>query len=119
MTTIPFRSNSHHTIGIEVELGLVDAGSMALSSSYGALAETLPSRYGDRLKPELMQCVIELNTDVCQTVGEAELDLREKLGVVERAADQLGLGLWWGATHPFSLWREQQVTPDERYRQLV
>jgi len=27
--------------------------------------------------------------------------------------------LWWGATHPFSPWREQQVTPDERYHQLL
>jgi carboxylate-amine ligase len=38
---------------------------------------------------------------------------------VEHAADALGLRLWWGATHPFSQWQDQRVTPNERYLQLV
>ena len=49
-----------------------------------------------------MQCVLEINTDVCETIGDAERDLRGKIGVVEAAADALGLRLWWGGTHPFS-----------------
>jgi len=31
----------------------------------------------------------------------------------------LGLRLWWGATHPFSSWEDQKITPDARYLQLV
>jgi carboxylate-amine ligase len=27
--------------------------------------------------------------------------------------------LWWGGTHPFSLWRNQTVTPNDRYEMLV
>ena len=27
--------------------------------------------------------------------------------------------LWWGATHPFSTWQDQRITPDDRYLQLV
>ncbi len=119
MTTINFHSNDRPTLGIEIELGLVDSHTMALSSSFAKLAEQIPKANCEQLKPELMQCVVEIITGVCETVDDAETDLREKITRVEAAADELGLRLWWGATHPFSPWREQQVTPDERYYQLV
>ena len=38
---------------------------------------------------------------------------------MQTATDALGLRLWWGATHPFSQWGDQQITPDDRYLQLV
>ena len=119
MATIEFTSNPRPTLGIEIELGLVDNRTMALTSAFAELAELLPEEDIGQIKPELMQCVVELNTDVCETVDEAEADLRRKLALVEQACDRLNLRLWWGATHPFSTWREQHVTPNERYQQLV
>ena len=123
MGKIEFHGNDYPTVGIEIELGLVDESNMALRSAYGMLAARLA---GDGLsedegcyKPELMQSVLEINTGVCQTIAEAEHDLRTKLSAVEAATDALGLRLWWGATHPFSLWKEQRVTPNDRYLQLV
>jgi len=66
-----------------------------------------------------MQCCIEINSCVCNTVDEVEADLRGKVAVLQQAADQLDVSLWWGATHPFSLWQDQHVTPNERYENLV
>jgi carboxylate-amine ligase len=71
------------------------------------------------VKPELMQCYLEINTGVCRTVEEAGEDLRRKVLAVQTVTDSLGLRLFWGATHPFSLWRDQQVVPTERYRKLI
>ncbi len=119
MGTIDFHRNERPTLGVEIELGLVDGRTMALSSSFAELAEKLNAGDTECYKPELMQCVVEIITGVCETVDDAEVDLRKKIMQVEAAADQLDLGLWWGATHPFSPWREQQVTPDARYYQLV
>ena len=124
MSKIDFHHNDRPTVGIELELGLVDAKTMALSSSYGLLNARLISEghqdaEATQYKPELMQCVLEINTEVCETIGDADRDLTEKLGIVQSAADALGLRLWWGATHPFSQWTEQRITPDERYLQLV
>ena len=42
-----------------------------------------------------------------------------KLDIVEQAADASGQQLWWGATHPFGLWQDQQVTNNQRYLDLV
>ena len=119
MSTIIFNSNKEPTLGIEVELALVDGQSMALSSSISDVLKILAPTGEACFKPELMQCCLEVNTDVCHTVGEAEADLRRKILLVEEATDQLGLRLWWGATHPFSLWHDQKVTPNKRYLALV
>lgn len=119
MNKIEFHRNDRPTIGIELELALVDAETMALSSSIEPVLKLLPDDQPQSFKPELMQCCLEVITGVCETVGEAEADLRQKLILAEQATDQLGLRLWWGATHPFSLWRDQKVTPNERYHNLV
>ena len=121
MPPIHFRSNDRPTLGVELELGLVDEQTMALASAYQPLADELIAGGADpeAMKPELMQCVLEINTGVCETVDDAEADLLPKLRAVQAACDKLGLRLWWGATHPFSKWADQQVTPDERYQQLV
>ena len=95
-----------------------------LRSAFGLLdarltAEGHQSEESAHFKPELMQCVLEINTEVCGSIGEAEQDLTAKLQVVEAACDALDLRLWWGATHPFSSWLDQRITPDDRYLQLV
>src|SRR3990167_10546652 len=119
MSKLTFNSNERPTVGIELELGLVDGQTMELSSSIEAVLTELPDDGGACFKPELMQSAIEINTCICTTIDEAERDLRGKLAVTEGIADRLGLQLWWGATHPFSHWADQKVTPDERYEGLV
>ncbi|MBB74024.1 MAG: glutamate--cysteine ligase [Planctomycetaceae bacterium] len=119
MGKLEFHSNDRPTIGIELELGIVDAKTMALTSAIQPLVELLPEDRRIAYKPELMQCCIEVISGVCDTVPDAEADLTEKLVLLEQAADQLELRLWWGATHPFSPCHEQKVTPDPRYENLV
>ncbi|MCA9246519.1 MAG: YbdK family carboxylate-amine ligase [Planctomycetales bacterium] len=119
MSKLTFNSNQLPTVGIEIELGLVDEQTMELSNSVATVLAELPPEQEQLLKPELMQSCLEINTGVCKTIADAEVDLREKLALVESVTDQLGLRLWWGATHPFSRWSDQQVTPDDRYQMLV
>ena len=120
MGKLNFNFNQQPTLGIELELGLVDGQSMALTSSIEQVLAVLSDGAADAIyKPELMQCCIEINTGICETIDDARLDLHRKLVRLEEGIDPLGLRLWWGATHPFSLWSEQKVTPNERYLNLV
>lgn len=119
MTKLHFNGNSSPTLGIELEMGLVDMESFALTSACDRLLEQLPSGPTPQFKPELMQCCIEINSDISHTVAEARQDLEQKLRTVQAACDPMGLGLWWGATHPFSLWQDQHVTRTPRYLNLV
>ncbi|MDG2380922.1 MAG: YbdK family carboxylate-amine ligase [Pirellulaceae bacterium] len=119
MGKLSFNGNDHPSLGVEIELGLVDIDSGDLSSSIQAVLAQLDEQTLLRCKPELMQCCLEINTGVCQTVDDVERDLTRDLLVVQETVEQMGLGLWWGATHPFCSWRDQQVMPDPRYQGLV
>ncbi|MEZ5352197.1 MAG: YbdK family carboxylate-amine ligase [Bryobacteraceae bacterium] len=119
MSRLEFRSNHSQTLGVELELALVDAKTMALSSSILDVLERVPAEHAKHVKPELMQCYVEINTGVCRTVGEVEADLRGRLHALEGIVADLGLRLFWTSTHPFSRWQEQRQTPDERYSRLI
>src|ERR1700728_4144180 len=86
-----FRGNPRPTLGVEVELQLVDSRSMALRSAIAEILADLPEALQDSVKPEFMQCYVEINTGVCRTVDEVESDLAPKIRAVERAADRHGV----------------------------
>ena len=119
MDTLVFTSNSKPTVGLELELALVDVETGALSNSILSVLDRVPAEYAASVKPEIMQSYVEINTNVCHTIADAEKDLRAKLQALQQVVDGLGVGLYWTATHPFSLWRDQQVTPIDRYHGLV
>lgn len=119
MAKLQFTSNATQTVGVELELGIVDADSCQLVSRSSELIGRLPESVQAEVKHELMQCCVEVISGVSNTVAEARCDLEKKLRAVEKAADSLGLRLWWGATHPFGHWETQTVTDNPRYLDLV
>ena len=119
MPGLEFTRNDAPTIGVELELQLVDSHTFELSSSIERILELIPESLAGQIKPELMQSYLEINTGVCETVRAADADLRGKLEELERVTDPLGLRLLWAATHPFSSWRDQQITVNDRYYELV
>jgi glutamate---cysteine ligase / carboxylate-amine ligase len=119
MSPYKFVSNEQPSIGVEIELNLVDSHTMALRSASSQILSEVPADLTSSIKPELLQCYIELNTNVCQTVADVETDLEKKLEVVRKITDRLGLRLFWSGTHPFSRWQDQDVTPQERYHDLI
>jgi carboxylate-amine ligase len=114
-----FVSNPRPTLGVEIELNLVDAQTLALRNGAHPILESLPRELEGSVKPELFQCYLEINTGICHDVAEVERDLTAKIKVVEQAARNQGMLLYWGGTHPFSRWQDQEVTPNERYLGLV
>ncbi|TWT89556.1 carboxylate-amine ligase [Neorhodopirellula pilleata] len=119
MATFKFNGNATHTLGVELELGIVDATTLALSSQSDAILDGLRSHDPLCFKHELVQSCVEVISGVCDHVGEVRDDLSGKLNQLNQAADNAGTRLWWGGTHPFSMWEDQQITDDPRYRSLV
>lgn len=115
----PFRGNPTHSLGVEVELQLVDARTLALSNSIQQILARVPEKWADKVKRELMQSYCEFNTDVCVTVKDVERDLTEKLEWGQATAQQLGLRFVWGGTHAFSPWQEQLYSPGKRYKWIT
>ncbi|MEC9348744.1 MAG: glutamate--cysteine ligase [Planctomycetota bacterium] len=112
-----FNSSPEPTLGVEIELQLVDRETRALTSAAAELIDS--SGEVSWLKEELLQSTIEINSDVCADIAEAEADLGAKLEQVRESARQRGLALISAGTHPFSRWEDQEVSQDVRYHRLV
>ncbi len=115
---LTFHGNKRPTLGVELELQLIDPETMALKSAILDVVDRLPEGC-EWAKPELMQSYLEINTGVCADVAEVGRDLTKKLLAVDKAATASGADLFWAGSHPFSLWMEQEISPSERYHKLV
>ena len=87
-----------------MELQLVDAKTMELKSSVTQILEAMDEIESDWVKPELMQCYMEINTGICQTVSDVRADLIGKIQQLKKAAAGLDTHLFWDGSHPFSPW---------------
>lgn len=119
---VPFAPSQSRSIGVEWELQIVDRTSRELVNAADELLGELIQPDGQahpKAKPELLQCQIELITDICTTVGEAKADLAATVAQLAAVAEPRGMGLMCAGTHPFSHWNNQKITPDSRYEQLV
>ena len=115
-----FGSGPPLTVGVEEEYMLLDpAGFDLVSGVEELLAETAETEMHDRLKPELMQCVLESGTCVCADIPEAAADLRLIRQYVASHARSHNMRLGAAGTHPFSLFENQKITARDRYRALV
>ena len=119
---IVFNASAGSSLGVEVELQIVDLVSRELKSGASEILRRLEKERGQphpKAKNELMESNIELITGICSTVAEARADLEATLAEVMPVAESLGLGLLCAGTHPFSDWAAQEITPNERYHRLV
>ncbi len=121
MAKLSFNGNDSQTIGVELELGIVDAQSLELSSSSNEILTQLSETSTDSscFKHELVQSCVEVISGVCTDLPGIRDDLGGKLQLLQSAASNAGTRLWWGGTHPFSLWENQKTTDDPRYDNLV
>jgi YbdK family carboxylate-amine ligase len=115
---IVFRPSEKPTLGVEIEVQVVDeAGALATDTA----ATKILSELGDSpgFKHELLECTVEVITDVCPTVKQVRKDLGDKLERLVTVADGQGYRIMCSGTHPFSSWADQTVSPDPRYHRLI
>ena len=119
---IAFNSSERSTLGVEVELAIVDRQTRELRGGASEMLRRLEKERGEphpKAKNELIESNIELITGICSTVAEARADLEATLAELIPVAEGLGLGLFCAGTHPFSDWAAQEIAPNERYHRLV
>ena len=120
---IVFNASQGPSLGVEIELEIVDRESRELSSAATEILDELgvghPEGKHPKVKHELFECTAEVITGICTTVAEARDDLAGSVKELRALCDSRGLGLMCSGSHPFSDWHAQQVSPHERYHTLV
>ena len=110
---------SGYSLGVEEELCIVDATTGELVPKIEEIMSRLPDELGEFVSYELFQSVLEIKTPPCASAAEAERHLRELRGRVGSWAAACGASLASVGTHPFSRYRDQKVTDQERYRKVI
>lgn len=120
---LDFNSSPVASLGIELEVGLVDIDKGGLVCVASELLEEIGQHHPDgehpRIKHELFESTVEVITGVCQTVAQAREDLAVSLRELNEVAESRGVGLIGMGLHPFSSWHELTRSPGERYDLLV
>jgi glutamate---cysteine ligase / carboxylate-amine ligase len=107
------------TLGIEEEFAIVDPETRELRSHIQEILEGGKVVLKEQIKPEMHQSVVELGTEICDSIEHARthvVDLRSKLAGL---AGKAGLKIASVGTHPLSHWRDQLITEGERYQEIV
>jgi carboxylate-amine ligase len=115
--TLVFRPSPRMTLGVELELQVLDCLSRDLTPRAPQLVELLAAH--DRIKPELLQSMLEVCTGVCDSTPDVRRDLDASLTRLRAAGRELGLMFSMAGSHPFAVWSERLVSAGERYRSLI
>jgi glutamate---cysteine ligase / carboxylate-amine ligase len=115
-----FGQSTPYSVGIEEEYQIVDGDSLQLVSRVEPiLAEFEQDPIRSRIKPELLQSVVEGCTRIGSSVAEAVEDLADVRCRVRQAAAAHDAVIASAGTHPFARYDEQSVTARPRYAELA
>lgn len=107
------------TLGIEEEFQIVDPQTRELKSHVSEILEEGVLLLGEKVKPEMIQSMIEVGTGVCHNIQEAREDISKLRCIISALAKKKGMEIVAASTHPFSKWSEQAIFEHDRYKLLV
>jgi carboxylate-amine ligase len=119
MALEPFKSGTALTMGVELELQLVDPTDFDLSAAASDMLHLLGRRpFPGDVKPEITESMIEISTDVHTRHDELLAQLRTVRDALVAAGDRLNVGLCGGGTHPFQRWFDQRIFAKPRFVEI-
>ena len=114
------------TIGVEEEYQIIDPSTRGLKAAITELMEQTSTQNVEKgvlkehaIKPEMHQSMVELGTPICQDITQLAEELRKQRESIISLAEAHNLAIVAAATHPFSHWRQQEITPFDRYKGVV
>ena len=111
-----FVAHPEPTLGCEWELQLLREGTLELADGILAFSHEL-GEYA-LIKPEFLQCCIEINTAPVEAAADLEPALNAVLAHIDAHARTMGVCLAAAGTHPFDR-KPAVVTPSARYLRLA
>ncbi len=114
---LEFAKSEPFTLGVEVELQVVDRETLALASK----APQLLARWSGppTVQPEIFQSMLEISTGICADAAAAEADLRTTARRLMPLAREQDVRFIATGTHPFAAYHEREIFPADRYHGLI
>jgi len=114
-----FHPQQPWTLGIELEVRLIDTTTMKPANRSPYLFEHLPEALAPHVHKELLQSMVEIVTPVCQSADEAAQFIMDALHTLRTIGTGDDIALAALATHPFERKEDNERFPDPRYDALA
>ena len=114
---ITFNSSGQLTLGVEIELQLIDRSTLNLTprvEDVVACAADLPN-----ITKEFYLSTVEVNSRKCADVHEIADDLIYSMERLDDIGDRLGISYAATGCHPFARYADCIITPTPRYNELI
>ena len=116
---IKFNSSPEPTIGVEIELQLVDNKNLNLNNISKKILANVKKEFSDNIKCELIESMIEINTNICSNIDEVENDTRKTLNYLDEILKNHETEINCTSLHPFAIGKNQIITNDLRYKRIM
>jgi carboxylate-amine ligase len=113
---LDFKPSASPSIGIEIELQLLDPVTYDLVDGILPLMELCSDN--PYIVPEWNQATVEINSKICNDINELEQDVLFHVSTVRQRCRDLGMVISGGGTHPFCR-RLAKTTPTPRYLAMM
>ncbi|MBA4697116.1 MAG: YbdK family carboxylate-amine ligase [Legionella sp.] len=115
--TLHFQTNGVLTLGVEIELQLVDPVHYTLLSRAEEILYSV--RDCPKIKPEFYLSTIEINTGICQSVQDVATDLSATIDTLIDKTQSLNIAFASTGSHPFARYADWTISPTPRYQALI
>ena len=118
-SALPFKTSERYTLGVELELQVLNSRDYDLVGAAGdllALLDKVP--HPGEIKPEITEAMIEVSTGIQHGYAGVLSELTAIRDAMVRQAQRLNLGVAGGGTHPFQQWQDQRIFSAPRYRYI-
>lgn len=116
---VTFAASQQSSVGIEWEIGLVDANTHALVPAAPEILGQVSDPYHGPIRQEFLTNMVELVSDAHWRVPDAIADLGGSLERTRELAEAAGVKLIGSGSHPFSLSGDQRHYDDPRYHAIA
>ncbi len=116
---LKFQSSPNPTIGVEIELQLIDTKTFGLNNIASKVLAEVNNKFSNKIRIEFIQSMIEINTSVCATVEEVEKDIKETLTYLDEILTNYKSMFSCTSLHPFSQGKKQIISDNSRYKRIM
>ena len=117
--TVTFQASKPFSLGVEIELQIIDRQSMRLVPRAPDILAMVPTGLKERIKPEFIRSMLEVNTEVCSSMDQIKENLTMLIRLAEELAEKKDCLLFASSLHPFARHNEQELTNHPRYARIM
>lgn len=117
--TLVFSDSQSGTLGIELELQLIDLSDFDLASSASYLLQhfrRVPDKV--RVTPELTESMIEISAGIFTNWMECVESMQSIQSMLSEVSQKLNLGICGGGAHPFQRWQQRRIFDNQRFQRV-